>query len=177
VHHSLAAGEYNVRRQRCDEGLAILKDKQSVKSFRDIKTINDLEPQKNNMSPAVYNCCRFVVEEIGRTKKAAALLQQNDITAFGKLMFQTHEGLSKLYEVSCDELDFLVNQAKKFPAVIGARLMGGGFGGCTINIVAADGVVSFIEDTSMEYEQQFKIIPEAYIVETADGTSEISITP
>ena len=74
-------------------------------------------------------------------------MQQPDVAGFGRLMFETHEGLSKLYEVSCAELDFLVEQAKKYPAVIGARLMGGGFGGCTINIVAEDGIANFIEDS------------------------------
>lgn len=177
VHHSLASGEYNIRRQRCEEGLKILKGLLPVQSFRDIKTAGELEAGKNCMATEVYNCCRFVVEEIGRTKKAAALLQQNDVAGFGKLMFETHEGLSKLYKVSCDELDFLVRQAEKYPAVIGARLMGGGFGGCTINIVAEDGTANFIEDTSLGYQQQFDIIPEAYIVETADGTKEITVTP
>jgi len=177
VHHSLASGEYNIRRQRCEEGLGILKAHLPVQSFRDIQSVSELETWKKEMSPQVYNCCRFVIEEIGRTKKAAALLQQNDITGFGKLMFETHEGLSKLYEVSCDELDFLVEQARKFPAVIGARLMGGGFGGCTINIVAEEGITNFIDDTSMEYQQQFDIVPEAYIVETADGTNKATVTP
>ena len=129
-----------------------------------------MDVAKSEMDDKVYNCCRFVVEEIGRTKRAAELLQQHDISGFGRLMFETHEGLSKLYEVSCDELDFLVQQARKYPAVIGSRLMGGGFGGCTINIVAKDGIANFVEDTSMEYQQQFNIVPEAYIVETADGT-------
>jgi len=129
------------------------------------------------MSPEVYNCCRYVIEEIGRTKKAAALLQLNDITGFGRLMYATHEGLSKLYEVSCDELDFLVEQAKQCPAVIGARMMGGGFGGCTINIVAGAGIDHFIEETSREYQQQFDIVPEAYIVEIGDGTKELMVTP
>jgi galactokinase len=176
VHHSLASGEYNIRRQRCEEGLEIIKRHLPVKSFRDIENVEALEIAKNEMSPKVYDCCRFVVEEIGRTQKAAQLLQQNDISGFGKLMFKTHEGLSKLYEVSCVELDFLVEQAHKFPAVIGSRLMGGGFGGCTINIVAEDGIANFIEDASMEYRQQFDIVPEAYIVETADGTKAIEIT-
>jgi galactokinase len=117
-------------------------------------------------------CCG----RIARTKKAAELLQQDDVTGFGKLMYATHEGLSKLYEVSCDELDFLVQHAKQYPAVIGARLMGGGFGGCTINIVANEGIGHFIEETSREYQQQFDIIPEAYIVETADGTNAITVT-
>lgn len=176
VHHSLASGEYNIRRQRCEEGLGILKKHLPVQSFRDIENVEVLDIAKDEMSPKVYNCCRFVVEEIGRTRKAAQLLQQNDLPAFGELMFETHEGLSKLYEVSCVELDFLVAQVRKFPAVIGSRLMGGGFGGCTINIVAEDGIVNFIEDASREYQHRFDIIPEAYIVETADGTKAIEIT-
>ena len=177
VHHSLASGEYNIRRQRCEEGLAIIKKHLPVQSFRDIDNVEVLDIAKDEMSAKVYNCCRFVVEEIARTQKAAQLLQGNDIPAFGKLMFETHEGLSKLYEVSCVELDFLVEQARKFPAVIGSRLMGGGFGGCTINIVAEDGIANFIEDASREYQQRFDIIPEAYIVETADGTKAVDVTP
>jgi len=177
VHHSLASGEYNIRRKRCEEGLGILKALSPIQSFRDIKTAAGLEASKSSMSPQVYDCCRFVVDEIERTRNAAALLQLNDLMAFGKLMFETHEGLSKLYKVSCEELDFLVQQAKAFPAVIGARLMGGGFGGCTINIVAEDSIASFIEDTSMAYQQQFGIVPEAYVVETEDGTREITVKP
>ncbi len=176
VHHSLASGEYNIRRQRCEEGMQILKTYLPIQSFRDIKSIDELVEGKSSMNAKVYNCCRYVIEEIGRTQLAAILLQENDLAGFGKLMFETHEGLSKLYEVSCDELDFLVQQARKYPAVIGARLMGGGFGGCTINIVAEDGIANFIEDTSMEYQQQFDIIPEAYIVETFDGTKAIAVT-
>jgi galactokinase len=177
VHHSLATGEYNIRRQRCEEGMRIIKNHLPAQSFRDLKTIGDLDIAKSEMLDKVYNCCRFVIEEIGRTKKAATLLQQHDVAAFGKLMFETHEGLSKLYEVSCEELDFLVEQAKKYPAVIGARLMGGGFGGCTINIVAEDGIANFIEDASREYQLKFDIVPEAYIVETEDGTKAIAIRP
>ncbi len=177
VHHSLASGEYNIRRQCCEEGLGIIKKHLPVQSFRDIDNVEVLDIAKDEMSAKVYNCCRFVVEEIARTQKAAQLLQGNDIPAFGKLMFETHEGLSKLYEVSCVELDFLVEQARKFPAVIGSRLMGGGFGGCTINIVAEDGIANFIEDASREYQQRFDIIPEAYIVETADGTKAVDVTP
>jgi galactokinase len=176
VQHSLASGEYNIRRQRCEEGLHILKSQLNIQSFRDIKSVEELSACKNMMTEKVYNCCLYVVEEIARTKKAAELLQQDDVTGFGKLMYATHEGLSKLYEVSCDELDFLVQHAKQYPAVIGARLMGGGFGGCTINIVANEGIGHFIEETSREYQQQFDIIPEAYIVETADGTNAITVT-
>jgi len=175
VHHSLAAGEYNIRRQRCEQGLAILRSLLSIQSFRDITSADELEIGKSAMTLEQYNCCKYVVEEIGRTKTAAKLLQSNDMQGFGKLMYATHEGLSKLYEVSCSELDFLVDQAKLFPAVIGSRLMGGGFGGCTINLVEATGVENFIEQTIIAYEQQFKIHSEAYIVETSDGTANLPL--
>ena len=173
VHHSLAAGEYNIRRQRCEQGLAILAPLLSIQSFRDITSYEELAIGKSSMTIEQYNCCKYVVEEIGRTKKAAKLLQSNDMKGFGKLMFATHKGLSQLYEVSCSELDFLVDQAKLFPAVIGSRLMGGGFGGCTINIVEEAGVDNFIQQTILAYQQQFAIQSEAYVVATSDGTARV----
>ena len=117
-----------------------------------------------------------MLEEIARAKKAAVLLQQDNLIEFGKLMFATHEGLSKLYEVSCEELDFLVELASQNINVIGSRLMGGGFGGCTINIVANEAIDQFIQETSKAYQKRFTIIPEAYIVETANGTEAIAVT-
>ncbi len=177
VHHTLVTGEYNVRRQRCEEGLAILKQQLNISSFRDITRVEDLEKYKDLMQEKVYNCCLFVVEEIGRTKKAASLLQQDNVFEFGKLMYAAHEGLSKLYEVSCVELDYLVELASQNKDVIGARMMGGGFGGCTINIIANAAIDGFIQQSAKAYEARFNIIPEAYIVETANGTSPLEITP
>jgi galactokinase len=177
VHHTLASGEYNIRRHRCEEGMAVLKSDLGIQSFRDINDVDALMPFKDKMEEKVFNCCLYVVEEIARAKKAASLLQQDDLASFGKLMYATHEGLSKLYEVSCDELDFLVELAKQDDGVIGARLMGGGFGGCTINIVKDDAITRFIETTSKAYHQKFNIEPEAYIVSTGDGTKQIAITP
>ncbi|MEI7737074.1 MAG: galactokinase family protein, partial [Ferruginibacter sp.] len=87
VHHSLASGEYNVRRQRCEEGLGILKTKLGVQSFRDISSTDDIVPFKETMTPEVYDCCKYVVEEIARTRKAGALLRQHDLKAFGQLMY------------------------------------------------------------------------------------------
>lgn len=173
VHHSLASGEYNVRRQRCEEGLGILKKRFNVHSFRDVKE-SDVRDVQDEMNDKVFNCCLFVVQEIARTQKAAALLQSNDVTGFGKLMFEAHEGLSKLYEVSCAELDHLVALATKFDSIIGARMMGGGFGGCTINLVKEDGIDKFVQEVTNDYQRQFNITPEAYIVETADGTHELN---
>jgi galactokinase len=175
VHHSLASGEYNIRRNQCEEGLSILKKKLNIKSFRDIANADYLLPLKDFMSEEVFNRCFYIIEEIQRTQEAAILLRQNNLIEFGKLMFQTHEGLSKLYEVSCTELDFLVETAKKHKAVIGARLMGGGFGGCTINIVEDNAVEKFIVETNKAYQQEFNIIPETYIVEASDGTAAINI--
>lgn len=170
VHHSLADGAYNVRRQHCEEGLKILRKELAVNSFRDIEDAETIAPFKDMMKPEVFNCCQYVVEEIQRTKTAALLLQQNNLSAFGKLMFETHDGLSKLYKVSCVELDFLVKAAAANSQVIGARLMGGGFGGCSINIVEEKSVIDFIEEITTTYKNQFGILPEAYVMQTADGT-------
>jgi len=173
VHHSLAASEYNQRRKECEKGLEILKKGLGIQSFRDIKNPEQLSPFKTEMGTEIYKRCLFVVEEILRTKKAAKLLKENDLTGFGQLMFQTHEGLKNLYEVSCKELDFLVNTAKENEDVIGARLMGGGFGGCTINIVKQQGVDSFLSKILPAYKNQFKIDAESYDVKAVDGTHEI----
>jgi len=173
VHHTLASGEYNVRRQRCEEGMVVLKRELQIKSFRDIKDSGDVELHKDKMAPEVYNCCKFVVEEIARTQKAAALLQQNDLKAFGQLMYAGHEGLSKLYDVSCPESDFLVAMAAANNNVIGARQMGGGFGGCTINIVKEEAVDDFIAQAGTAYEKQFDILLEAYVMEISDGVGKI----
>ncbi len=175
MHHSLASGEYNVRRKRCEEGLSILKKESNIQSFRDINGTEEVELYEDKMAAEVYNCCKYVVEEIARTGKAGELLQQNDLTRFGKLMYATHEGLSKLYNVSCAELDFLVQQASANQNVIGARLMGGGFGGCTINIVKEEAIDDFIAQTSAAYQRQFNIEPEAYVMEISDGVEKIDM--
>jgi len=173
VSHSLASSAYNERRKQCEDGLLILGTDSAVKSFRDVIKADDLLEYKGRMGEEVYMRCLFVVEEIDRTQRAAKLLQQNDIKGLGQLMYATHHGLSKLYNVSCKELDFLVEQARQNPAVIGSRLMGGGFGGCTINIVANDSVYSFIEQALTAYKNEMGNTGEAYIVQTDDGTRKI----
>lgn len=173
VHHSLAASQYNQRRKECEKGMEILKKELHVASFRDIKSAEELLPFKEQMGDEVYRRCLFVVEEILRTKKAGQYLKQNDTIGFGKLMFQTHYGLKNLYEVSCAELDYLVDAAEKNPDVIGSRLMGGGFGGCTINIVKAEGVDKFLSEILPAYKKEFHIDAENYQVKILDGTCEI----
>lgn len=174
VHHSLATSEYNKRRSECEEGLKLLKKQEGIKSFRDVN-IEILTAFKDKMSLTIYNRCLFIIEEIARTKKAAIMLRNNDLANFGKLMYEAHEGLSELYEVSCNELDFLVALAREDKNVLGARMMGGGFGGCTINIIRTEDVETFLKTSTTAYISRFNIQPEVFRVGIADGTHKIVI--
>ncbi len=172
VHHSLASGEYNQRRQQCEEGFAKLQSLlPNVQSFRDIKP-DDVKKHKADLTEVIYKRCLYVTQEIERTQKAAVLLENNELDQFGKLMFQTHEGLSKLYEVSCAELDFLVDKAKELPSIIGSRVMGGGFGGCTINLIHKKDWAQVVKQITDAYKKEFDIDAEVYEVATSDGTYE-----
>jgi galactokinase len=173
VKHSLSGGEYNERRLWCEAGLKILKENAGIQSFRNEAAAGAVQQYKHLMLPDVYNACTFVTAEIARTQQAAQLLQQQDIDAFGKLMYETHWGLSRLYKVSCPELDFLVEQAAQLPAIAGARLMGGGFGGCTINIVQKTGAEAVIQTLSNAYRQQFGFAPEVYRVQIGNGSMRL----
>ncbi len=175
VHHSLDGGEYNVRRQESENGLLVLKEKYpSAKTFRDItpQQVKDAHPAFDDEN--VYNRCLYVTEEIARTQSGATLLKQDNIKAFGQLMFKTHEGLSKLYEVSCEELDFLVDLAKEHPEILGSRMMGGGFGGCTINIIPKDKVEVITCDIIKKYREKYGINAELYAMQLSDGTYAIT---
>jgi len=173
VHHNLASSAYNERRKQCEAGLAIMKEELHINSFRDIKNAEQLLPLKDKMGEEVYMRCLYVVEEILRTQKAAVLLKENNLTEFGKLMFATHEGLSNLYQVSCKELDFLVAEARANKNVIGARLMGGGFGGCTINIIKEGSVNDFLSKSVIAYQKKFHSDPDIIEVEIVSGTGEV----
>jgi len=171
VHHSLDGGEYNVRRQESEKGLRLLRAKfPSVATFRDITPRQVLETAAAFEDENVYNRCLFVTEEITRTKKAAELLKTNNIHAFGKLMFKTHDGLSRLYDVSCEELDFLVDLAKQHTQIIGSRMMGGGFGGCTINLIQKDKIDAITALITEQYKQKYGIDAEVYVMGLCDGT-------
>ncbi|MBC7586995.1 MAG: galactokinase, partial [Chitinophagaceae bacterium] len=173
VSHSLASGEYNKRRKSCEEGLAILKQQNSsYTTFRNIPS-KDVEMYKALLDPETYKRCLFVTQEIERTKQAAKYLQQNNLIGFGKLMFECHDGLSKLYDVSCPESDFLVEEAKKHASIIGSRQMGGGFGGCTINIIEKEKVAGTVKTITAAYQQKFNLAPDVYEMATSNGTYEI----
>lgn len=175
IKHSLAAGEYNIRRKQCEEGIAVIKRKHPpIQSLRDVTQEVLYTDLKENVSETVFNRCQYVISENQRVQEGCNDLAQNNLAAFGKKMFQTHDGLSKLYEVSCPELDFLVEQVRNEPAVLGARMMGGGFGGCTINLVHADGIQSLSERISRQYQQQFDLQLKMYTMTTQSGTSVVT---
>ncbi|RYY67052.1 MAG: galactokinase [Chitinophagaceae bacterium] len=174
VDHSLASSAYNERRQQCEKGLVIINEALGLSSFREINDWKDLLPLQEKMGNVVFDRCKYVVQEINRTISAAELLQQNKIYEFGQLMYDTHEGLSKLYEVSCEEIDFLVNFARNQSSVIGSRLMGGGFGGCSINLVHNSLVADFSERIASAYFEKFKIATEIYHVRASDGTRQLT---
>jgi galactokinase len=173
VSHSLASSEYNVRRQQCEEGVAVLqKYFPSIHSLRDV-TNEQLEKYKNELSEIAYRRCSFIIHENKRLLHGCDLLKKGDLKSFGQLMFEAHEGLSKWYEVSCEESDFLVEQAKHFDGVAGSRQMGGGFGGCTINIVKTNTVENFSSYMLDSYKNKYSVIPEIYVTQIEDGAKTI----
>lgn len=171
VTHNLSSGEYNVRRQQCEDALAIVKQKFSmVNSYRDV-TVEMLQELKNKLAPVLYNRSSYVVEETARVVQAVKALKQGDLEKFGAYMYQTHDGLSSKYEVSCPELDFLVTLAKEEPKILGARMMGGGFGGCTLNIIHEDAITDFITKASEAYKTQFGIELSQFTTLPSNGTT------
>ena len=171
VKHSLSSSAYNERRQQCEQGVAWVREyHKDVLSLRDvtIQMLNDHVLPKDEL---IYKRCKYVVEEIERLLQGCKDLQEGDIKALGKKMFRTHEGLSKEYEVSCEELDFLVDAVKDNSDVIGARMMGGGFGGCTINIIKEDAIDELVNKLKPLYKQAFDKDLDHYIASIEDGTS------
>jgi galactokinase len=174
VTHSLAGSEYNVRRQQCEEGVSIIKKSYpQIKSLRDVK-LDMLQQHQHDMSPVVFDRCWYVVTEEERLISGCEALQHGDLDTFGKLMIATHNGLSKQYAVSCTQLDFLAERAGFIEGVVGSRMMGGGFGGCTINIVHTEMVDSFKEKIQQSFEGLFKVTPEVYITQIEDGTHVVN---
>jgi galactokinase len=173
IKHELTSSEYNTRRLECESGLTKIQEKYpSVKTFRDI-SLEQVEASlaSNDLSGSkVYQRCKYVVEEIQRVELAVQDLIKGDIQAFGKKMFETHEGLSKLYEVSCPELDFLVEAVSNNENVLGARMMGGGFGGCTINIIKTSSIEKITKKITSSYAQLMHKTLAIYITSIEEGT-------
>jgi galactokinase len=171
VKHNLASSEYNTRRKQCEQGVSLVRVMHpDVKSLRDVN-MDMLKMIVEPVDPLVYQRCKYVVQENERLLGACEDLKRGDIKALGTKMYLTHQGLSYYYDVSCKELDFLVEYVKKIPAVAGARMMGGGFGGCTINLVQEDAIEKLVQDISLAYEEAMGLPLTAYIASIEDGTS------
>ena len=174
IKHTLASSEYNTRRLECEQGLALIQKKfPHLKTFRELslqQLAEGLEAATISKSATLYKRCTYVVEEINRVQAAVKDLEQNDIISFGQKMFETHKGLSSLYEVSCPELDFLVEAVSDNENVMGARMMGGGFGGCTINIIKKTAVEKIVKLLQNKYEAVMQKQLGVYITSIEQGT-------
>jgi galactokinase len=146
-----------------------------IKSLRQV-TLELLDEHVKRQDPLVYQRCSFIVNEILRVQEACQSLLDDDFERLGQLMYDTHEGLSQHYEVSCVELDFLVDHVKNNPAVLGSRMMGGGFGGCTINLIRKDQVDEIIADTAAAYKKQMGLEMKSYKVTLVDGTHDLILS-
>ncbi|MBS4042776.1 MAG: galactokinase [Chitinophagaceae bacterium] len=173
VKHSLASSEYNTRRKECMQAVVwIQAHHPEVTSLRDV-TLEMLNKHVLPKNKTIHQRSRFVVEEINRLITGCEDLQKGDINALGKKMFETHDGLSNMYGVSCKELDFLVDFVKNRNEVIGSRMMGGGFGGCTINLVYENTIEQLIADIKPAYENAMGLQLDYYIASIENGSEII----
>lgn len=174
VKHELASSEYNIRREQCEEGVHLLQ-----KYYPDIRSLRDVSYEQltrhwKEFHALVYDRCSYVVNENQRLLAACDALRRDDLQGLGDMMYASHKGLSKRYQVSCKELDLLVDLVRHEKGVVGARMMGGGFGGCTINIVKEDSVASLVEKVRAAFAAQTGVTPEAYVMQLEDGVKVIS---
>ncbi|MEN8124683.1 MAG: galactokinase [Bacteroidota bacterium] len=165
VKHSLSDSAYNDRRSVCEKISAML----GKKALRDARK-EDLIKIKDQISEEDYQKALYVIQENERTQNAAKAITDNDILKLGELIYRSHDGLQHQYKVSCEELDYLVDRAKENDGVIGARMMGGGFGGCTINVVAKEATKGFVNKISKKYKKQFNKACSVYQVKLSNGT-------
>jgi galactokinase len=175
VKHELASSAYNERRAQCEVGVKYLAQLlPNVTALRDV-TIEEFEQFGRDLPEVVYRRCRHVVTENARVLAAANALERGDLNDFGRLMAESHQSLRDDYEVSCKELDLIVDLARKVEGVYGARMTGGGFGGCTVNLVAQERVEEFRQFVGDSYREATKLTPEIYVSTASDGASEVKI--
>ena len=171
VKHSIAGGEYNRRREECEEGVRRLAARiPGIRALRDV-TSQDLERFASELPEIVARRCRHVVTEDLRVEQAVEALGAGDLQRFGELMYASHASLRDDYQVSSPELDLMVELARRQPATIGARMTGGGFGGCTVNLVRANEAAAFRRQVAAEYEKKTGVTPDIYITGAADGVA------
>ena len=169
VQHQVAHGEYGDRRGEVEAGQAVLaKAQPGITLLRDA-TVEDLEAARSTMSEASYLRCRHVITENGRVLRAREALESGNIRRFGELMYEAHVSFRDDFAASCAEVDTLVEIARKLPGCYGARITGGGFGGCTVNIVEHDQAESFRQSLIDAYRERTGITPDCYLSSASDG--------
>jgi galactokinase len=174
VKHELASGEYNKRRADCEKGVKLIRRSiPTVRALRDVN-VEQLRNLSNHMPAVIARLCRHVVSENVRVEEAATALENGDLNRLGRLMADSHASLRDDYKVSCVEIDSLVEIASSQPGVFGARMTGGGFGGCTINIVAEEHVERFVGAVREEYEIKHFMKPAVYVCTASDGAGEVT---
>ena len=173
VKHEHAGGEYNARRAECEEGVRLLSRwLPNARSLRDV-SLADLERHARGIPEVIYKRCRHVITENARVAEAADALERGDLPTFGRLMAESHHSLRNDYQVSCSELDLMVDLAKAQCGVFGTRMTGGGFGGCTISLVASESVAEFAQNIRAEYPRFTGFSPQILASAAAQGACEI----
>ncbi len=174
VRHDIATSGYNTRRSECEQAVQLLsRQMPHVRALRDV-TLADLEANANTLPAIVHRRCRHVISENARVVEAANALARGDMPHFGKLMGESHISLGDDYEVSCEEIEVMVEAARRQPGVYGARMMGGGFGGSTINLVKAEAVPKFKNNVAEAYERATGIVPQIFVSTAAQGAHEVT---
>jgi galactokinase len=173
VERGLAGSEYNRRRAECEEGVRILSQRQDkIRALRDVN-ISQVEEVAGLMDERIYRRCRHVVTENARVLSAVEMMSAGEWAGFGSLMNQSHDSLRDDYEVSCRELDFLVDSAREIDGVLGARLTGAGFGGSTVSLVHTSAVEEFQTVISENYLRKFDTVPRMFACSASDGAERM----
>lgn len=173
VKHHHASSEYNLRREECERAVAVVAE-----VFPGTTSLRDTSPQmleevQDQLSTKEFMRASYIVAEIERVTQACQAIENQDLKALGNYLYQTHDGLQHRFEISCDELDFLVDFTREKEEILGARMMGGGFGGCTLNLIKSSYREQFGKEVSEAYLKEFDTKPNIYFVRTARGSSEI----
>ena len=173
VKHELATSAYNTRRAECARGVELLSARlPRIRALRDV-TSADLDRHGDVLPEPIARRCRHVIEENRRTLAAAEAVGRGDVAELGRLLVASHRSLRDDYQVSCDELDVLADVAAATPGVFGGRMTGGGFGGCTVNLVATDAVETFGEAVTSRFEARFGRRPDLFVSRACDGAREL----
>jgi galactokinase len=172
VKHELTDSGYNTRREECEAAVSVLRENgNEIDSLRDVD-FEMLESSARYLDPLIEQRARFVIEENKRVLQFRTALSQGEIEFAGQLMYASHHGLSRQYEVSCPELDYLVELTLQVDGIEGSRMMGGGFGGCTLNLITKDATAKALDFIRQSYQESYGIDPDCYVVQLSEGTCE-----